>query len=48
MIYLLYFLYMQIIPPKEWHAVRRYNMKKIGEMEIKNPISQTVSGQQGK
>merc|ERR1712157_217956 len=37
----------KIIPPKEWHAVRRYNMKKIGEMEIKTPISQTVSGQQG-
>ena len=40
-------LLFQIIPPKEWQAVRRYNMKKIGDMEIKTPILQTVSGQQG-
>lgn len=37
----------KIIPPKEWQAVRRYSMKKIGDMEIKTPILQTVSGQQG-
>jgi len=37
----------KIIPPKEWQAVRRYNMKKIGDIEIKTPILQTVSGQQG-
>lgn len=37
----------KIIPPKEWHAVRRYNMKRIGEMEIQTPIMQNVSGQQG-
>uniref|UniRef100_A0A7M5TVU4 [histone H3]-trimethyl-L-lysine(9) demethylase n=1 Tax=Clytia hemisphaerica TaxID=252671 RepID=A0A7M5TVU4_9CNID len=37
----------KVIPPKEWQAVRRYNMKRIGEMEIKTPIQQTVSGQQG-
>lgn len=37
----------KVIPPKEWCPVRRYNMKRIGEINIETPVSQTVTGQQG-